>query len=322
MRAVLPSVGRVTDLDLERIAAAARVIDPVFLNSPQYFEEQLCARLGRRVLTKLELLNPLRSFKGRGAQYFMSEVAPGRTVVCASGGGNFGQAIAYAARRRGLAAEVFVRTDTSPVKLARMRAFGATVHPVTGSLHEAARAHAEAAAERVLVVDGREAAVAEGAGTIGIELVRAGEFDTVVLPMGDGALITGVAAWVKAHRPGVRVVGVSAAGAPALVRSWAEGAVRDVEPSSYFAAGIAIGRPTAEAVTRTRALVDDMVLVSDAELTSAMHLAAETLGVLPEPAGVAGLAAIAKGVPGDVLATVITGGNADLSTYVGLGGEV
>jgi len=303
------------DLALDRIARAATDIDPTFLHSPQYVDEQLCARLGRRVLTKVETLNPLRSFKGRGADFLVGGLPAGTTVVCASTGGNFGQAIGYAARRHGLRADVFVPTDTSAVKLARSTATGAHVHAVDGDVRGAAEEYAAGAPDRVFVCDGRDAAIAEGAGTIGVELLSSPEpFDAVVLPVGDGALVTGVARWLKEHRPSVRIVGVGAQAAPALVRSWRVGEVVTVERENAFAAGISIVRPMPEAVERTRALVDDMVLVSDAALLAAMHLAAETLGVLLEPAGAAGLAALDQ-VEGDLVATVLTGANADLATY-------
>ncbi|MBB6169995.1 threonine dehydratase [Nocardiopsis mwathae] len=309
-----------TGIALDRIAEAARVIDPVFLNSPQYIEEQLCARLGRRVLTKVETLNPLRSFKGRGADYIVRSLARDATVVCASTGGNFGQAIAYAARSHGLSATVFVPADMSRVKLKRLADLGADVHPVPDARHAGPAAEAFAAAEpsRVLVVDGRDAAINEGAGSIGVELLRVGDFDTVVLPLGDGALITGVARWIKAHSPDVRIIGVGAAAAPAMLHSWRAGHVVATPRSSAFAAGIAINEPHPDAVRRVRALVDDIVLVEDAELATAMRLAAETIGVLLEPAGAAGLAAIAHhDIPGDVVATVLTGGNADLDAFPG-----
>ena len=269
---------RVTDLSLDRIAAATTVIDPVFRDTPQYVDEQLCARLGRPVLVKAEILNPLRSFKGRGADFLVSGLAPGSTVVCSSTGGNFGQAVGYAARRRGLRAEVFVAADTSPVKLARMTALGAHVHPVDDDPKARAEEHAGRGHGRVLAVDGRDAAIAEGAGTIGVELLRTGGIDTVVLPVGDGALVTGVARWIRTHAPSVRVVGVAAAAAPALVHSWRSGSVCTVERRNTFAAGISIRRPEPEAVERTRELVDDMVLVEDAELVAAMQVAASTLG--------------------------------------------
>lgn len=306
------------DLDLDRIARAAAVIDPVFLNSPQYVDERLCARLGRPVLTKVETVNPVRSFKGRGADFLVGSLRPGSTVVCGSTGGNFGQAIGYAARRHGLRAEVFVPADTAPVKLDRIAAFGATVHEVDEDPKALAQAYAGAGPDRVFVMDGRDAAVAEGAGTVGVELARTGGFDTVVLPVGDGALVTGVARWIKARTPQVRVIGVTAAAAPAPALSWRAGTVVSVRRRDTFAAGICVQEPQPEAVRRMRALVDDMVLVENEDLLAAMRLAAETLGVILEPAGAAGLAAIARyDIPGALVATVLTGGNVDLSPPAG-----
>ncbi|MFI0446041.1 threonine/serine dehydratase [Actinomadura sp. 6N118] len=304
-------------LDLDRIAHAATTIDPAFRDSPQYADEQLQARLGRRVITKVETLNPLRSFKGRGADLLVSGLARGSTVVCGSGGGNFGQAIAYAARRHGLRADVFVPADASQIKTRRMAAFGAHVHRVVGSHKDHAAAYAAAEVPgRYYAVDGSDTAVYEGNATIGVELLRGEPFDTLVVPVGDGALIAGVARWVKAHAPHVRIVGVTSAAAPALERSWRSGARVAVEHGATIAAGISISEPEPEAVVRTRALVDDFLLIDDDELLAAMHLAAETLGLLLEPAGAAGLAAIAaRDIPGDVIATVLTGANADLSLY-------
>ena len=296
------------DLDPDRIARAAKEIDPVFLHTPQYVDDQLSARLGKRVLTKVETLNPLRSFKGRGADFALAALPEGVTVVCSSTGGNFGQAIGYAARRRGLAAEVFVPADTAPVKLARMTATGAVVHRVDGDAKAAAVAHG-AAPGRVYLSDGVDPAIAEGAGSIGVELAAA-SFDTVVVPVGDGALISGVACWLKAVRPSVRVVGVAAAAAPALAESWRRGEVVAVPQANAFAAGIAISRPEPVAVPRLRALVDDMVLVTDDEIRAAMALAAETLGLRLDPAGAAGLAGLTP-VDTDSAATVLTGANAD-----------
>lgn len=95
------------DVDLARIAEAARTVDPAFLDSPQFVSERLCAELGRNLLVKIETGNPLGSFKGRGASFLVRSLPPGSTVVCASSG-NFGVAVAYAARSRGLGAHVYV----------------------------------------------------------------------------------------------------------------------------------------------------------------------------------------------------------------------
>ncbi|MDT8913363.1 PLP-dependent lyase/thiolase [Amycolatopsis sp. PS_44_ISF1] len=298
------------DLDLTRIAEAPSLIDPVFLTTPQFVDEQLCAALGRRVLVKIETLNPLRSFKGRGADLLAREFEPGTRLVCGSTG-NFGQAIGYAAARHGLSAEVFVPAGISPVKLTRMASYGVRVHEAgDGRAKEAAREYAAAHEGSVFVEDGRHPRISEGAGTIGVELLAAGEIDTVVLPVGDGALITGVARWIKEHAPRTRIVGVCAKGAVSMINSWRAGRVMPTGRADTFAEGIAVSSPVPESVNRMRPLVDDMVVVDDAAMLAAMRTALATLGVLPEPAGAAGLAAIAvHDLPGEVLATVVTGAN-------------
>ncbi|RZQ62972.1 threonine ammonia-lyase [Amycolatopsis suaedae] len=301
------------DLDLDRIAEAATVIDPVFRGTPQYVDEQLAARLGRSVLTKVETLNPLRSFKGRGTDFYARDLPAGSRLVCASAG-NFGQGLAYAARKYGHQATVFVRDDTAAVKIARMTQLGATVHRVPDDPRVRVEEFAAANPDTRLVIDGREPAIAEGSGSIGVELLAGGGFDTVVLPVGDAALISGVARWIKAHDPSIRIVGVCAAGAPSMERSWRAGRLVVAEEFDPFAAGIAITRPVPEAVRRLTALADDVVLVDNDAIRAAMALAADTLGVLLEPAGAAGLAAVAvHDLPGEVIATVLTGANADRS---------
>jgi threonine dehydratase len=300
------------DLSIARIEEAARTIDPVFLNTPQYEDEQLSVALSRTVVVKVETANPLRSFKGRGADFLMGRLGAGPTVVCSSTG-NFGQAVAYAGQRRGIAVEVFVPENVNPLKLARMRSFGARVTAVgadSAACEVAARDHVAMTRGRVYVEDGREPAIAEGAGTIGLELLPAGPFDTVVLPVGDGALITGVARWIKNHAPETRIVGVCASGAPCMAMSWRARKPISTERSDTIAEGIEVRVPVPESVVRLVALVDDMVLVDDSDLLQAMQLSAQTLGLLLEPSGAAGLAAIrVHDLPGDRLATVLTGSN-------------
>jgi threonine dehydratase len=300
------------DLSIARIEEAARTVDPVFLNTPQYADEQLSIALGRTVVVKVETANPLRSFKGRGADFLMGQYGAGRTIVCSSTG-NFGQAMAYAGRRRGIAVEVFVPENVNPVKLARMRSFGARVTATgadSAASEAAARDYVAATKGCVYVEDGREPAIAEGAGTIGVELLAAGPFDTIVLPVGDGALITGVARWIKNRAPETRIVGVCASGAPCMAISWRAGKPVSTERSDTIAEGIEVRVPVPESVARLVALVDDMVLVDDGDLLQAMQLSAQTLGLLLEPSGAAGLAAIrVHDLPGDRLATVLTGSN-------------
>lgn len=306
-------------LSLQRIAEAARSLDPVFRNTPQFDCEPLSAALGAPLRLKLETLNPIRSFKGRGADCFARQHAArlaGRTLVCASAG-NWGQALAYVGRARGWPVVVFGATGANPLKVERMRALGAEVRLV-GSDFGAAKAaarHWAAEAGAVFVEDGAEAAIAEGAGSIGVELVPAGtsaNFDTLLLPLGDGALLGGVARWVKAAAPQVRVIGVCAAGADAMATSWRAGRVVERDAVHTIADGIAVRQPVAQSVADLQGLVDDVLLVSDVAIERAMRLLFREAGLVGEPAGVAGIAAILEHPAlrdGQRLASVLCGSN-------------
>jgi threonine dehydratase len=300
------------DVSLTRIEAAVRLIDPVFTSSPQYIDPALSLALKQQVVVKVETANPVRSFKGRGADWLMQQLESGQRVVCSSTG-NFGQAMAYAGRDRGVAVDVFVPRGANPVKVARMETFGARVTVLgrdSAECEEEARHYASAHPDCMLVEDGREPAIAEGAGTIGVELLDASPLDAIALPVGDGALIAGVALWFKAHSPGTRIIGVCASGSPAMALSWRARTRVCTDQSATIADGLEVRRPKAEAVARLCALVDDMVLVGEADLLESMSVALRTIGILIEPAAAAGLAAIRAGhVAGDRVATVLTGSN-------------
>lgn len=282
-------------LSVERIARARAIIDPVFLESPQFHAEPLDQPTCARVVVKVETINPIRCFKGRGAEFFVaSDSQPREALVCASAG-NFGQAMAFAARKRGIAITVFAAENVNPLKLERMRQLGATVE-LSGADFDAAKSAARAFAERNgarFVEDGREAAIAEGAGTIAVELLRSNPaFDALLVPLGNGALITGIGAWTKQHAPSTRVIGVVARGAPSMERSWREGAAISTDRAATIADGIAVREPVPEVLGDLRATVDDVTLVGDETLIHAMRLVFDSLGLIVEPAGVAGLAAL------------------------------
>lgn len=300
-----------TDLTLDHVTEARSVIPPVFLDTPQYEDDLLNAVLGRRVTVKVETVNPVRSFKGRGVSYALRGVASGDTIVCASSG-NFGQAVAFVGRSHGAAVRVYVSASINPVKRARMAAFGADIVEVKGGYAEARRTAASAAeaANALLLVDGVLPDIAEGAATIAEELTRASTFDTIVAPIGDGSLISGLALWTRAHSPSTRIIGVNPATAPTMHDSRLAGEPVTIAPASDFAEGITIPRPYPESLARVSNLVDDIVLVTNDDLRDAMSLIAEHLSVIPEPAGAAGIAAIATGqIPGDTIATIVTGAN-------------
>ena len=281
-----------TDLSPARIAGAAERIDPAFLHTPQFVSDELSAALGRELVIKDETVTPIGSFKGRGTWLLAERLDPTRTWVCSTAG-NFGQGLAYAAHARGTTVEAFVSPEVPAGKVAAMRALGAGVH-TSERAGDAAREHAVAADDRLLVVDGLEPEVAEGAGTIGLELEESGAIDLAVVQIGDGALISGIACRLKAARPSTRIVGVCASGAPAMARSFAAGQVVSTAGTDTIAAALAISEPVPESFARVRALVDEIVLVDDADLRSAQRLILETLDRRVEPAGAAGIAALSR----------------------------
>ena len=303
----------VIDLQPERIEAAVELIDPLFRNTPQFVEPRLAAALARHVVVKVETLNPIGSFKARGASVLARRLHAERTWVCVTGG-NFGQGLAYLARERGAAVDAFVSPRVPSFKVDRLRDLGARVE-VHEDAEGAAREHAAASDERLLVVDGRDPAMAEGAGTIGVELAALDPFETVVVQVGDGALITGVACWLKHVAPQTRIVGVCASGAPAMAHSFAAGRVVAAPGDGTVATALAITEPVPESLARVMALVDEIVLVEDDDLRRAAELIADCVGVLVEPAGAAGVAALVRHgekLPGDRAAVILTGAGARL----------
>ena len=299
------------DLSLERIEEAARVIDPPLLNTPQFSDPMLSEALGRETSSRLENVSPIGSFKGRGADYFVAGLERREERLVTATAGNWGIGLAYAGRRHGHRVDIFAGASAYAGKLRRMRALGANVTAVDGGpdeVHAAARDLADRESGCLLVSDGEPAAVAEGHGTIGIELLRAGTLDTVVVQVGDGALISGIARWLKAQSPNTHVVGVCASGAPAMKLSIDAGRPIRSDPPTTIAGGLAISEPIAASFERVRALVDEVVLVDDDDIRAAMALIADTIGVLVEPSGAAGVAAVQRhSVPGERIAVLLTG---------------
>ena len=320
-------------LSLDAVRRAADAIDPAFARSPQYVDPGLSAALGCSLIVKLETANPLRSFKGRGASFLVTERLArdegvrANGVACASAG-NWGQAVAHACGRAGIGVTVFAAEGANPLKIERMRALGADVR-LAGADFDAAKGAARAFAEEtdaVFVEDGREAEVSEGHGTIGLELLAPDRPDTrpdtVVVPLGNGAMLAGVARWVKARSPDVEVLGVCATGADAMRRSWLAARAVATESADTIADGIAVRVPVPEAVADLDGLVDDVVLVEDAHIVAAMRLALEEAGLVLEPAGAAGIAAVLadpERFAGRAVAAVLCGSNATVDQLRALG---
>jgi threonine dehydratase len=301
-------------ISLAGITAAPSQIDPVFLNSPVLKDTSLDRSLGCQLVAKVETQNPVGSFKGRGTELFAATaLSPGQTVVCASAG-NFGQGLARAAGRRGHACVVFAAENASPVKVEAMRRFGADVKLV-GSDFDAAKeaAHAYASKHGLRIVeDGSEAAIAEGAGTIGLELVTTERFDAILVQLGNGALLAGVGTVLRELAPRTEIIAVVAANAPAMKLSLEAGHAVQTDKTNTIADGIAVRVPIPETLHLLRQCCDDTVAVEEADIVHALRLAHRDLGMFLEPAGAAGIAAIGADpgrFRGRRIATLLSGGN-------------
>lgn len=281
-------------LSIERIQQAAEVIDPIFLNSPQFVCEPLSDVLGTRLALKIETLNPIRSFKGRGADFLVSQVKGDNHLVCASAG-NFGQAMAYACRKRGLKLTIYASTNANSLKVERMRSLGATVilhgNDFDAAKHEAKRAAIEQ--QWRFVEDSLDVETAEGAGTMGLEWLNFSEpLQALLIPLGNGAMINGIARIIKAYRPQTQIIAIQAAGAPAMIESWRAGRAIVHDQMHTIADGIGVRVPVPEALEDMRGLIDDAILVGEDTIIKAMRLLHCHVGIVAEPSGAVGVAAM------------------------------
>ena len=311
-----------TRLDIARIRAARRVIDPVFLDTPLYRCEALEPGLGCAVSIKLETANPVRSFKARGTEVVASllpESGP-RGVVCASAG-NLGQALAWSGRGRGLEVTVVASRFAPAVKLDRIRALDARLELVDGDI-EVARERAAAIARYDgirLVEDSLDIETCEGAATIGLELTGiAPSFDAVLIALGGGALTTGVGHVIKALAPDVEVICVQPLGAPAMTRSWHQRRVVTTGPTDTIADGVAGRYPIAVVLDDLLVVADDAVLVQETSIIAGMRMLLDHAGLVVEPSAALGIAAIIDDrdrFAGRHVVTIVCGSNVDLDAY-------
>ncbi|MGW1786284.1 threonine ammonia-lyase [Streptomyces sp. NPDC002143] len=311
-----------TRLDIARIRAARRVIDPVFLDTPLYRCEALEPELGCAVSIKLETANPVRSFKGRGTEVIADLLAGNgsRAAVCASAG-NLGQAFAWSGRGRGLEVSVVASRFATVAKLDRIRALGARLELVDGD-HELARERAAAIARYEgirLVEDSLDIETCEGAATIGLELADATpSFDTVLIALGGGALATGVGHVLKALAPEVEVICVQPLGAPALTLSWRERRVVTTDSTDTIADGVAGRRPIPAVLDDLLLVADDAVMVREASIIAGMRMLFDHAGLVVEPSAALGIAAILEDrdrFADRHVVTIVCGSNVDVGAY-------
>jgi threonine dehydratase len=248
------------------------------------------------VRLKLESELPTGSFKVRGAIYALSVNQARRAIpeVVASSTGNHGAAVAYAARLLGVRATIFLPANPNPVKRANIARQGAEIVEQGNDLAQAfllADAHAQRTGA-LFLNDATDADIPDGAGTIADEIVDdCPDLAAIYVPVGDTALIRGVAWRAKTLKPSVRIIGVQAARAPSYWQSWRSGVPTSTESADTIADGLATRTPVAENVDRIRALVDDMRLVTEDAMVAAVGRLALKEHLVAEPSGAATTAA-------------------------------
>ena len=249
--------------------------------------------------------------------------------MCASAG-NFGQAMAYACRAAGIPLVIYAATTANPLKIERMRAFGARV-VLHGDDFDAAKDEARRVAARDgirFIEDSRDIEPTEGAATMALEWLRFPRpLDALVVPLGNGAMLAGVARVLRARSPRTRIVAVQASGAPAMTESLQSGRLVTHDRIDTIADGIGVRTPTPEGLADLRGMVDEFLLVNDATIVRAMRLLHQHVGVVAEPSGAVGVAALLDRPDrfrGGLTGTIVGGGNltpAQMRAWLGDEGE-
>ncbi len=279
---------------------------------------------GCDMLLKMESLQMSGAFKERGALnrlLQLTEEERQRGVIAASAG-NHAQGVAYHAHRMGLDATIVMPEGTPLVKVTGVQFWGANV-VLHGASYDDAYAHSRKLEEEqglVYIHPFADPYVIAGQGTIALEILNhelAGELDMIVVPVGGGGLISGIAAYVKAVRPAVRVVGVEVEGLACMKESLAKGGVQTLPSISTIADGIAVRRVSETTLEMCREFVDEIVTVTDDEIANAILMLLEYEKVVVEGAGAVAVAALLNkkiaGVAGRKVVSVVSGGNIDIN---------
>ena len=306
-------------VSLAEIRAAQQRIAGHIIRTPLVYSPFISAQTGARVYLKLETLQKAGSFKVRGAtNKILVNIAAvrGHGVVAASAG-NHAQGVAVAAHTAGVKATIVMPSWASIAKQEATRGYGAEIIIHGSSLEESIGRAAELAQEgRLFIHPYDDDEVIAGQGTTGLEIHDdLPGADMIIVPVGGGGLIAGIATAVKTIKPGIRIIGVQAAACPSASGACATGSPVRVTAQPTIADGIRVAACGARTCPVLKELVDEVVLVTEDEIADAMLLLLERKHIVAEGAGAAPLAALLNGSiaipPGSTVVLVISGGNVD-----------
>jgi threonine dehydratase len=306
-------------VSLADIRAAQQRIAGHIIRTPLVYSPFISARTGARVYLKLETLQKAGSFKVRGAtnKILVNIAAVREHGVVAASAGNHAQGVAVAARTAGVEATIVMPSWASIAKQEATRGYGAEIIIHGSSLEESIGRAAELAQEgRLFIHPYDDDEVIAGQGTIGLEISDdLPGADMIVVPVGGGGLIAGIATAAKAIKPGIRIIGVQAAACPSASGACTTGTSVRVTAQPTIADGIRVAECGARTCPVLKELVDGVVLVTEDEIADAMLLLLERKHIVAEGAGAAPLAALLNGSiaipPGSNVVLVISGGNVD-----------
>jgi threonine dehydratase len=311
-------------IDAAAIDEAGERLRLVVRQTPLDLSDRLSAAVGVPVLLKREDIQVGRSYKVRGAYNLISSLTPderARGVVCASAG-NHGQGLAFCCAALEIKGRVFLPASTPRQKRERIVAIGGSwVEPViAGSTFDETSAAAEEDSARtgaIYVHPFDDARTIAGQGTVAVDLAEQhhGPIGTVVVPVGGGGLIAGIAVWLKDRHPEIRIVGAEPAGAASMTAALAAGHPIDLPDVDTFVDGAAVGRVGHLTYPIVRDLVDEMITVPEGAVSTEMLDLYQSEGIIAEPAGALASAA-ARRYPSDgPVVCIVSGGNNDVSRY-------
>jgi len=299
------------------VVAAAQALQPFLAPTPLQHSRAFSEKARCHVYIKIESIQPIRAFKVRGALNKLSRMTEQQRAagVITASAGNHGMGVAYPAAAFKVPATVYVPEAANDLKVEAIRRLGARVvragRNYNGAYLEALSAQAQTGTTFVHAYD--DADVIAGQGTIGIELLHdLPDFETVLVPVGGGGLIGGIAIYLKSRKPGVRVIGVEPTGADAMYRSLEAGRIVTLDRVETIADGLAASAPGQTTFELARRYVDEVVRVEEEEMLRAIRLLFEWEHLLAEPAGAAAMAALLhhhRAAPHERVVVVLSGAN-------------
>jgi len=310
----------------QNILEASKKIRNVITRTPTYHSVVFSKRTGAEVYLKLECFQPVGAFKIRGTVNKICSLSPSelKKGLLTASSGNHGVSLAYAAKIYGTKAVVVVPENAVTEKVEAIKSYGAEIIKYGRDYEEAYSKALEIQkkTKMTFVHPFNDPFVIAGQGTIGLELLEdTPDLDTIIVPIGGGGLISGIAVAAKTLKPNIKIIGVQAEGAPAIYRSWKAGKIVEIDSVKTVADGLVARKPLDLTFKIIKKCVDDIILVTDQEIGEAVLALLREAHILAEPSGATSLAALLfkyHSEPREKAAVIISGSNMSIGYLASL----